>query len=57
MNTRIQTDHSKYIYQNGLDKACFHRDMAYVVYKGLGGRTVSNKLLYDKAFEIASNPG
>ena len=47
-----ETDDSQCIYQNELDKACFQHDMAY----GLTRRTVSDKILHDKAFNIAKNP-
>ena len=44
------------IYKNDLDKACIQLDMAYGKYKDLNKRTQSDKILRDKAFEIASNP-
>ena len=44
------------IYKNDLDKAYFQHDMAYRKYKDLNKRTQSDKVLRDKAFEIASNP-
>ena len=37
-------------------KACFHHDMDFGKYKDLVQRTESDKVLKDKAFEIASNP-
>ena len=52
----MQTESTDYIYKNGLDKACFWHDMAYGNYKDLTKRTKSDKVLRDKAFEIASNP-
>ena len=52
----IETGDTKYIYRNELDKACFQHDMAYGDFKDLKRRTQSNKVLQDKAFEIASNP-
>ena len=52
----MQTSDTNYIYRNELDKACFQHDMAYHKYKDLEKRTQSDKLLKDKAFEIASNP-
>ena len=52
----MQTGSTDYIYKNGLDKACFRHDMAYGNYKDLTKRTKSDKVLRDKAFEIASNP-
>ena len=45
-----------YIYQNELDKACFQHDMAYGDFKDLTRRTTSDKVLHDKAFNIAKNP-
>ena len=45
-----------FTYKNELDKACFHRDMAYGKSKDLIKRTQSDKVLKDKAFKIASNP-
>ena len=44
------------IYKNDLDKAYFQHDMAYRKYEDLNKRTQSDKVLRDKAFEIASNP-
>ena len=52
----MQTGDTKYIYKNELDKACFQHDMAYGKYKNLKRRTQSDKVLNDKAFEIAINP-
>ena len=46
----------KYIYRNELDKACFQHDMSYGDSKDLARRTASDKVLRDKAFNIASNP-
>ena len=59
-NERIQkfkeTGDSRYIYQNELDKACFQHDMAYGDFKDLTRRTASDKILCNKAFNIAKNP-
>ena len=44
------------IYQNELDKACFQYDMSYGDFRDLTRRTTSNKILRDKAFDIARNP-
>ena len=52
----MQTGDTNYIYRNGLDKACFHHDMAYGKYKDLQKRTQSDKVLKDKAFETANKP-
>ena len=46
---------SRYIYQKYLDKACFQHDMAYGDFKDLTRRIVSDKILHDKAFNIAKN--
>ena len=51
----IETENSRYIFQNKLDKACFQHDMAYGDFKNLTRRTASNKALRDKAFNIAKN--
>ena len=48
-----ETEDSKYIYRNELDKACFQRDMAYGDLKGIPRRTASDKLLRDKACDTA----
>ena len=50
------TGDASYIYKNELDKACFQHDMAYRDFKNLKGRTASDKVLRDKAFNIAKNP-
>ena len=51
----MKAENTNYIFKNDLDKACFQQNMAYAIYKDLTKRTQSNKLLRDKAFEIASN--
>ena len=51
-----ETGDAKYIYRNELGKACFQHDMAYGDFKALTRRTASNKVLRDKAFNIAKNP-
>ena len=51
-----QTGDTRYIYRNELDKACFQHDSAYVDNKDLINRTNSDKVLRDKAYDIASNP-
>ena len=50
-----ETVHTKYIYENELGKACFRHDMAYGNFKDLSRRTASDKVLRDKAFNIAKN--
>ena len=39
-----------------MDKACFQRDTTYGDFKDLPRRTASDKVLRDKAFNIAKNP-
>ena len=50
-----ETEDSRYIYQNEQDKTCFQLDMAYGDFKDLTRRTSSDKILRDKAFNIAKN--
>ena len=47
---------TKYIKKNELDKACFQHDTTYGDFKDLARRTASDKVLRDKAFNIAKNP-
>ena len=51
-----ETGDSQYIYQNILNKACFQYDMAYGDFKYLPRRATSDKILRNKAFNIAKNP-
>ena len=51
-----QTGDTRYIYRNELDKACFQHDSDYADHKDLINRTKSDKVLRDKAYDIASNP-
>ena len=51
-----ETSNLKYIYRDELDKACFAHDAAYSDSKTLAKRTISDKILKDKAYEIAINP-
>ena len=48
-----ETGYSWYIYQTELDKACFQHDMGYGDFKDLTRRTASDKILRDKAYNIA----
>ena len=48
-----ETGDTNHIYKSKLDKACFQHDMAYGYFKDLKRRTASNKVLRDKAFDIA----
>ena len=47
---------TRYIYRNELDKACFRHDSDYADHKDLINRTEVDKVLKDKAYDIASNP-
>ena len=50
-----QTGDTRYIYRNELDKAYFQHDSAYADHKDLINRTKADKVLRDKAYNIASN--
>ena len=56
IQTFIETGDSQYINHNELDKACFQHDMASGDFKDLSRRATSDKILRDKAFNIAKNP-
>ena len=56
IQTFKETGDSQHIYQNELDNACFLHDMGYGDFKDLTRRTASDKILRDKAFNIAKNP-
>ena len=49
------TGDSRYINKNKLNKACFQHDMTYGDFKDLAKRKASDKVLIDKAFNIARN--
>ena len=51
-----RTGDTCYIYRNELDKACFQHDSAYADHKDLINRPEADKVLRDKAYDIASNP-
>ena len=51
-----QTGDTRYIYRNELNKACFQHDSAYADHKDLINRTKADKVLRDKAYNIASIP-
>ena len=51
-----QTGDTRYINRNDLDKACFQHDSAYADNKDLINRTKADKVLKDKAYNIASDP-
>ena len=50
------TGDTRNIYRNELDKACFQHDSAYAYHKDLINKTEADKVLRDKAYDIASNP-
>ena len=50
-----ETADSRYIYQKELGKAYFQDDVADGDFKNLPRRTVSDKVLLNKAFNIAKN--
>ena len=50
-----ETGDSRYIYRSELDKACFQHDIAYGDFKDLTKRTTADKVLRDKAFNIAKD--
>ena len=47
-----ETGDSRYIYKNELEKSCFQHDMTY---EDLAKRAASDKVLRDKAFNIAKD--
>ena len=51
-----ETGDKNYIYKNELDKACFAHDAAYSDSKDLTKRTVADKILRNRAFNIAKDP-
>ena len=51
----MNTGDTRFIYRNYLDKACFQHDSAYSDSKDLVKITQSDKILRDKAFNIAKN--
>ena len=51
-----ETGDSRYIYRNELGKACFQHGMAYGDFKDSTKRTAADKVLRDKAFNIAKDP-
>ena len=50
-----ETGNLKHLYGNELDKARFPHDAAYSDSKDLAKRTISDKILKDRAYEIARN--
>ena len=51
-----ETGDTNYVYKNELDKACFVHDAAYSDSKDLTKRTVADKILKNRAFDIAKDP-
>ena len=51
-----ETGDTNYIYKNELDKACFAHDAAYSDSKDLTKRFVADKILKNRAFNIAKDP-
>ena len=51
-----ETGDTNYIHKNELDKACFVHDAAYSDSKDLTKRTVADKILKNKALDIAKDP-
>ena len=50
-----ETGDTDYIYKNELGKACFQHDLAHGNFRDLAKRTAADKVLRDKAFNIASD--
>ena len=51
-----ETGDTNYVFKNELDKACFVQDAAYSDSKDLTKRTISDKNLKNRAFDIAKDP-
>ena len=51
-----ETEDTNYIYKKELDKACFAQDAAYSDSKYLTKRTTADKILRNRAFNIAKDP-
>ena len=56
INKFIYAGDTNYIYKNELDKACFAHDAAYSDFKDIKNRIAADKILKDKAYEIAKDP-
>ena len=56
INKLIQTGETNHIYKNEIDKACFAHDAAYSDFKDIKNRAAADKILRDKAYEIAKDP-
>ena len=55
MQKSKEKGNSQYIYQDELDKACFQHDLPYGDFIDITRRTSSDKVLCDKAFNVAKN--
>ena len=51
-----ESSNLKHLYGNELDKDCFAHDAAYSDSKDLTKITISDKILKERAYEIARNP-
>ena len=51
-----ETGNLQHLYTNDLEKACFAHDAAYSDSEDLAKRTISDKIVKEKASEIARNP-
>ena len=51
-----ETGDTNYVYKNELDQACFVHDASHSDSKDLTKRTVADKILKNKAFDIAKDP-
>ena len=51
-----ETGDTNYVFKNELDKACFVHDAAYSDSKDLTKITVADKILKNRAFDIAKDP-
>ena len=51
-----KTNNLKHLYRKELDKSCFGRDAVYSDSKDLAKGTILDKVLKDRAYEIATNP-
>ena len=52
-----ETVNLKHLYRNELNEACFAHDAVYSDNNDLAKKTISDKILKDRAYEIARNCG
>ena len=52
-----EKENLKHLYRKELEKSCFAHDAAHSDSKDLAKRTISDKILKDRAYEIARNCG